>query len=236
MRLIISRSVVRIHSPQLGFRTFDILVSSVDNCSVVEKSVGDLSPYANFFFEVGTLSRTPRSGFRHLGNWRQSVAEHLCRTAYIGFTIAHLELQKGVQVDIGGVVERCLFHDLGEARTGDLDYIGQKYARVNELRAVQDSVKNLPFGQRIIDAFTETEERSTPEGNVAKDADALELLCSLKEITDSGNPQAMSWTPSLLKRLRTRSAQELAEVILKTNSSDWCYGDRDDKYWIKGGG
>jgi len=32
-----------------------------------------LKPHADFLFEVGVLNRTPRSGFRHLGGWRQYI-------------------------------------------------------------------------------------------------------------------------------------------------------------------
>jgi len=32
---------------------------------------------ADFLFEVGMLSRTPRSGYQFLGSGRESVAEHI---------------------------------------------------------------------------------------------------------------------------------------------------------------
>lgn len=201
----------------------------------MKKNKSKLKPYANFLFEAGILAKTPRSGFRHLDGWHQSVAEHLCRTAYVGFLLAHLEQERGSQVSIEKVVERCLFHDFGEARAIDLDYISQKYSKTDELRAIQDAVKDLPFRERIINAFKETEEKSTPEGIVAKDADQLELLCSLKEIIDSGNKQAETWIPPLLKRLRTPSAQELAQEVLNTDSNDWWFEDKNDEYWVNGG-
>lgn len=194
-----------------------------------------LKPYADFLFEVGVLNRTPRAGFRHLGGWEQSVSEHLCRTAYIGFVLGHLEKERGENVDIGKVVENCLFHDLGEARAQDLDYVSQKYSQTDELKAIEDAVKDLSFGKRIIDAFIQTEERSTTEGNIAKDADRIELLCSLREIIDNGNKLAKDWIPSVSKRLQTPSAQKLAKVIIKTSSNDWWFKNREDKYWIEGG-
>lgn len=194
-----------------------------------------LKPYANFLFEVGVLNRTPRTGFRHLGRFQQSISEHLCRTAYVGFVLAHLEIEKGEKLEIGKVLENCLFHDLGEARATDLDYVSKKYSKSDELRAIQDAVKGLPFGDRIINAFNETEERSTKEGIVAKDADNLELLLALKEIIDNGNLQAKDWIPPLLKRLKTDSAKKLAKVILRTNYNDWWFGNKKDEFWVRGG-
>jgi putative hydrolase of HD superfamily len=90
-----------------------------------------LKPYANFLFEAGVLNRTPRSGFRHLSGWQQSVSEYLFRTAYVGFVLAHLEEERGEKINIGKVLENCLFHDFGEARAIDLDYISQKYSNTN---------------------------------------------------------------------------------------------------------
>jgi putative hydrolase of HD superfamily len=200
----------------------------------MEKEKAPLKPYANFLFEVGILARTPRSGFRHLGGSKQSVAEHLCRTAYVGFVLAHLEQNEGVKLDVGKVVERCLFHDLGEARTLDLDYISRRYSKNDELKAIRDAVKDLPFRQRIVNAFKETEERSTIEGNIAKDADNLELICSLKEIIDSGNMQAKPWISPVSKRLRTQSAKKLAKELLRTNSNNWWFTNKNDEHWITG--
>lgn len=40
---------------------------------------------ADFLFEVGMLCKTPRSGYQFLGSGRESVAEHILRTVFIGF-------------------------------------------------------------------------------------------------------------------------------------------------------
>lgn len=194
-----------------------------------------LSRYANFLFEVGVLNRTPRAGFRHLGGWQQSVSEHLLRTTYTGYVLAHLEEKNGEKINIGRVVEICMFHDLGEARALDLDYISQKYSKTDEFAAISDAVKDLIFENKVVTAFKEEEDRTTIEGVIARDADQLELLVSLKEIIDDGSKVAAEWIPPLLKRLRTKSAKQLAKSILKTNSNDWWYQNKKDKYWTTGG-
>ncbi|MFA5932617.1 MAG: HD domain-containing protein [Microgenomates group bacterium] len=194
-----------------------------------------LKPYANFLFEVGILAKTPRSGFRHLDGLNQSISEHLLRTTYVGFTLANLEQEKGEKVDLEKVIKCCLFHDLGEARASDLDYISQKYTKTDELAAINDAVKNLSFGNIILSICKEAEERITKESIIAKDADQIELLYSLKEIIDSGNPQAKLWIPPLLKRLKTTSAKDLAKQILKTDSNEWWFENKNDEYWVNGG-
>jgi 5'-deoxynucleotidase YfbR-like HD superfamily hydrolase len=75
-----------------------------------------LSIYANLFFEVGMLARTPRSGFPFLGTGKQSVAEHVYRMLNIAFILAR---QSDHPVDELHLLHLVLFHDLPEARTGD---------------------------------------------------------------------------------------------------------------------
>ena len=41
---------------------------------------------ANFLFEVGMLNKTPRSGYQFLGSGKESVAEHILRTVFVGYS------------------------------------------------------------------------------------------------------------------------------------------------------
>ena len=85
------------------------------------------------------------AGFIFLGSGEQSVSEHLNRVAFIGYAIAMLE----GDVDAGRVVVLCLFHDVAEARTSDLNYVHQKYANANEDRAIEGLATTLEFGDDI---------------------------------------------------------------------------------------
>src|SRR3990167_5283700 len=176
----------------------------------------DIKPIINFLFEVGILSKTPRTGFHFLGSGEQSVAEHVHRVLYVGYVLATLEND----VDAGKVMKMCLFHDLAEARTSDLNYVHQKYTHSDEETAIKDLAKTLEFGDEILDILKELKERKTKEALLAKDADQIEWLLSLKEQVDIGNSRAETWIPSVLKRLKTKVAQDLANKIVKTNSDD----------------
>lgn len=190
--------------------------------------VKDLNSIANFLFEVGMLAKTPRSGFFFLGSGEQSVAEHLNRASYIGFTLA----QMNGTVDTGKVVQMCLFHDIAEARVSDLNYVHQKYTERKEDEAVADLVKTLPFGNTIKEIIHEYEERKTLESKMAKDSDNLELILSLKEQLDIGNERAQSWIARALERLVTDEAKQLASVIVKTESDSWWFGNKEDTWWV----
>ncbi len=185
---------------------------------------------ANFLFEAGMLKRTPRSGFQFLGTGAESVAEHIFRTTYIGYALG--KLAAGANVD--RMIKMCLFHDLPEARTGDLNYVNKKYVEAHEKKAVEDLAKTLSFGDEIKELIEEFNEGTTDEARLARDADQLEMILALKEYKDLGNKYADEWLEFSLKRLQTDSARELAKTILETDSSLWWFSDKSD-WWIRGG-
>ncbi len=184
---------------------------------------------ANFLFEVGMLKRTPRTGFQFLGSGAESVAEHIFRTAMIGYTLARLD----GQADVNRVVLICLFHDIPEARTGDLNYMNKKYVKADEGKAVEDLARTLPFGDDYRDLIAEFTAGKSREAELAHDADQLEMILALKEYRDLGNRNANEWYPFAVRRLKTDVARELAETIWETDSSRWWFDD-DEEWWVRG--
>ena len=184
---------------------------------------------ANFFFEVGMLKRTPRTGFQFLGSGAESVAEHSFRTAVIGYTLACLD----GEADVAKVLKMCLFHDIPEARTGDLNYVNKKYVAVDEAKAVADLARTLPFGEEYRELLTELAARATREAQLVHDADQLEMILALKEYKDLGNRYADEWYPFAVRRLQTGTARQLAETIWATDSTRWWFDD-DAEWWVKG--
>ncbi len=184
---------------------------------------------ANFLFEVGMLNKTPRTGFQFLGSGRESVAEHILRTIFIGYALCKLE----PDVDERRVLKICLMHDLPEARTGDMNYVSKKYVTVDEKKAVQELTDTLFFGEDIKGAIDEFNGKETRESLLAHDADQLALILQLKEYGDLGNKYSREWIEFALKRLHTDTAKKLADKILKTDSSAWWFKDESD-WWVNG--
>ncbi|MBF0328206.1 MAG: HD domain-containing protein [Nitrospirae bacterium] len=184
---------------------------------------------ANFLFEAGMLKRTPRTGFQFLGSGSESVAEHIFRTVYIGYALGNM----AQDADTGKIIKMCLFHDLPEARTGDLNYVNKKYVKTDEEKAVNDLAEGLPFGGDIKELIGEFMKAESIEAQLAHDADQLELILCLKEYKDLGNKYADEWLSFSLKRLKTDIARSLAEKILETDSSLWWFEDKSD-WWIHG--
>ncbi len=185
---------------------------------------------ANFLFEIGMLQKTPRSGFQFLGSGSESVAEHILRTIYIGYTLCKMDQT----ADELKVLRICLVHDLPEARTGDMNYVNKKYVTVDEGKAVRELTATLFFGDEIKSSIEEFNEKKTKESLIARDADQLALLLQLKEHDDLGNKYSRDWIAFVVQRLCTENAKKIAEQILKTDSSQWWFKDKSD-WWVNGG-
>jgi putative hydrolase of HD superfamily len=183
----------------------------------------------NFIFEVGMLKRTPRTGFQFLGSGSESVAEHVLRTIFIGYALCKLESG----VDESRVIKMCLFHDLPEARTGDMNYMNKKYVTVDEEKAVRDLTETLSFGGDIQDALDEFNAKNTREAILAHDADQLALIVQLKEYGDLGNKYSREWISFAVRRLSTDTARKMADRIVETDSSHWWFKDKSD-WWVNG--
>ncbi len=188
-----------------------------------------MSRNARYCYEFGMLQHTPRSGFTFLGSVEQSVAEHTCRAMGIAFLLSRMVDEP---LDTHKVVELLLFHDFPEGRSGDLNYVNQRYVDVDWDKLLGDLEQELPCGAEIVPLVREFEARATPEARVASDADQLEILVSLREALDSGNPRAADWIPAIVARLRTEAGRKLAEEIQSTHCDEWWFHNKKDGHWV----
>ncbi len=184
---------------------------------------------ANFLFEVGMLNKTPRTGFRFLGSGKESVAEHILRTLFIGYSLCKLD----PAADELKVLRMCLVHDLPEARTGDQNYMYKKYVTVDEEKAVRELTERLPFGAEIKTVIQEFNEKKTREALLAHDADQLALILQLKEYGDLGNQYSQEWLDYAVRRLCTDEGRKVADTILQTDWTQWWFQDKSD-WWVNG--
>jgi putative hydrolase of HD superfamily len=184
---------------------------------------------ANFLFEVGMLSRTPRSGYQFLGSGKESVSEHILRTVFVGYTLCKMD----ESLDELRVLKMCVLHDLPEARTGDMNYVNKKYVDVDEEKAVLELTENLSFGSDIKEAIEEFNRKETKEALIARDADQIALILQLKECGDLGNKYSDEWINFALQRLCTGNGKRLSERIINTDSSQWWFKEKGP-WWING--
>lgn len=189
---------------------------------MTEIEYAKLARICDFLFETGILAKIPRSGFSFLGGGDQSVAEHTLRVAFIGYALSTLVHD----VDAEKVLKMCLFHDLPEARTSDLNNVSKRYNEPLLEKAIRDLADGLPFGQEVRSLIEEFEAQETQEAIIVRDADQLELILSLKRLRDLGNRRVDQWIPYITDRLESGPAQRLAGAILQTDSDRWWWDDK----------
>ncbi len=186
-----------------------------------------LEDIVNFFFEAGIFEKIPRSGDAFLGAAPQYLSSHIFRTTVIGFCMANM-----AGADVSKVTFMCLFHDIEESRTGDLNYLHQRYVNSDDAKALHDITKTLPFGDFLNTFMKEYEDQISEESRIAKDADTLELILHLKEELDKGNSQAANWLKFAEKRLKTSLGKDILKKIVDVKYYNWWYRLSDE--WENG--
>jgi putative hydrolase of HD superfamily len=93
--------------------------------------------------------------------------------------VTHSQLEKSV--DLFKSLKMALYHDLVEAKTGDIPFMEtserQKNKAVTELKAAEEIAASLPdgMGDDFLRIFHEYEERKSPEAKYVKALDHLEV-------------------------------------------------------------
>jgi putative hydrolases of HD superfamily len=174
---------------------------------------------ANFLFEIGTLRKIVRSHRQRFltDDLSDNIASHSFRVAIIGHFLACQE-----KVDILKVVTMCLFHDSPETRSGDLNWIHKKYAKIDEPQIIHDQFQKVG-ANTITTILTEYNERKTIESQVAKDADNLDQSFLIREYSWTGNKVAAIWESAQTQKtmLFTQSAKELYEALYSVTPNTW---------------
>jgi putative hydrolase of HD superfamily len=177
----------------------------------------------DFLFETGQLKRQNRSGWSHLGiKHSESIADHSWRTAVIAFVLAE---QEGLDAEKAATI--AVFHELGEARIGDLDKVQQRYFKNKkeaEAAAVTEQLSTLPESLRnrlsgLIGDFEGG--MMTPEQEVVRDADFLECMLQAKEYMAQGFSGAANWLHNAETCLKTEHAKKLAKQIIDGDPNNW---------------
>ncbi len=175
-------------------------------------------PILKFIFEAGMLKRTARSGW-----WSEnikhpeSVADHSFRAAIIAFILAKME-----GADANKICTAAVFHDMHEARLGDMNKITARYVEVKEdleRKVEAEQVKDMP--KDIQDSILKIQDLTDKERTILKDADYLECAIQAKEYADAGNKGTMRWVSTLGQKLKTKSAKLLHSKLETQDSNSW---------------
>lgn len=181
-----------------------------------------LKDVTKFFLEAGALKNISRSGWQVAGIKNpESVADHSFRTILIGYILA-----KSEGVDADKVMKMLVFHDLPEARIGDMHKVTANYIEKDhaEKAVAEDQAKFLPdnISKEYVALIGEFNDLKTSEAIVARDADWLEVAIQAKEYMDAGNKNVQSWIDRVRTVLKTESAKSILEEI--EQSGQWWDG------------
>jgi len=179
----------------------------------------------DFIFELNMLKKIRHSGWQ-LGGVKNpdTIAEHALRAAQIGYILAVMEGNANPEK----ITCMLIIHDNAEIRIGDQHKIASRYysnkqaenkAFADQLDSLGEVIKNKWAGY-----FKEYENRNTPEGIIAKDADWLEMAFQAKEYIDTGYNSAWDWIKNVEAALETKSAKKILKEMKKTEFTDWWDG------------
>ena len=181
-----------------------------------------LKKITNLLYELGTLRKIARSHRQTLltNDLSDNISSHSYRVTTIGWFLAKLE-----KADPYKVVMMCLFHDAGEARTGDQNWVNKKYVKTFENEVIKDQLSGIPIASELLKITGEYKKRESLEAKLAKDADLLYQILLLKEYSLQGNQEASSWLKGdvHIKRLFSKIAKQIAKEIISQKPSDWRY-------------
>lgn len=138
---------------------------------------------ARKFLDLMHLAENLKNNTRH--SWtsagrHESVAEHCWRMTVMAYFVG----DEFPQADRDKVIRMCMFHDMGEAFTGDIPaFEKQESHERTERQCVEDWIASLPESYRedLAGLFREMEEQKTLEAKIYKALDKMEALISHNE-------------------------------------------------------
>lgn len=180
----------------------------------------DLRRLANLFIEAGTLKKIARSHRQqfYTDDLSDNIASHSFRVCLISSCLGEM-----MKADMEKILIMSIFHDFGEIRSGDQNWVQKKYVKVMDQEIISDQLGGLLPGNKFYAYGQEYEKCLSLEAKIVKDADNLEQLLLEKEYFGKGVQIAGDWMkgPSKISRLNTDVAKELALLIIELPLSDW---------------
>jgi len=110
----------------------------------------------------------------------ESVAEHSWRLTMLAFFVK----DEFPEADIDKVIRMCIFHDIGEAFTGDVPAFEKTdIDEEAESREIYDWLDSLPapYSAELIDLFREMDALETREAKIYKALDNMEAIIQHNE-------------------------------------------------------
>ncbi|OGK08518.1 hypothetical protein A2767_05470 [Candidatus Roizmanbacteria bacterium RIFCSPHIGHO2_01_FULL_35_10] len=137
-----------------------------------------VNPIIEFYFELNHLKQLFRQGWLLKGipeNKCESVADHLFGTSILALIIVDSYFES---LDMIKLLKMVLIHELGEIYIGDVtphDHISKETKHEWEYKAVTEIFSKIPNGKNYIALWKEYEEGVTPESQLIRQIDYMEM-------------------------------------------------------------
>lgn len=106
---------------------------------------------------------------------QESVAEHSWSLSILAYFVA----DEFPEADMNKVMQMCIFHDMGEAFTGDIPvFLKTEDHEIEETKQINNWIASLPepFSNKLKLLFEEMEEQKTLESKIYKALDKMEVI------------------------------------------------------------
>jgi len=188
----------------------------------------DSSRIADLLYEAGLLKTTSRTGWETVRAPRESVAEHSFRTALVGWVLAKMAGLR--EQDEARLIKACLFHDLHEARIGDLHRLAKLYGKLDEKKCESDQRDGLP--PAMADDLMRSLNLLSPRlRQLAYEADKIECAITAKEYLDAGYRTKKWIEHTKSEAVKSKEGKALLSSVLSRDSGAWFLAD---SAWDKG--
>lgn len=162
----------------------------------------------SLLLESFSLKNLPRTGWVIAKAPYESVADHSFGVAVIALALARMEGLSGK--DEALLLRRSLFHDLHEARLGDLTPGQKRKAKPDEAKVEREMLEGTHL-EKELPLLRLTGKLAV----LSKDADSLDMLFRAIEHANAGHKGMQSFINSALGQTKSKSGKKLAEMALE---------------------
>lgn len=139
----------------------------------------EIGKYIHIMNVLEAMKRNTRHSWLSDGR-HESVAEHSWRLCVMAYFVR----DEFPEIDADRLILMCLFHDVGEAFTGDIPaFLKTDGDEVVEKNAVEKFLGSLdsPYKEELLELFAEMNALETPEAKLYKALDKMETLIQHNE-------------------------------------------------------
>jgi 5'-deoxynucleotidase YfbR-like HD superfamily hydrolase len=174
----------------------------------------------DYLYEVGKLRLQSRTGWEYIGIRHESVGAHSYRGAQLAPFLAHAYAEHhGVTVDPCLTAMHVAVHDVAEARGGDVNRVAKAYLTVREDHAIHhQTLRHGAAGRGINKMWRAVENKTPPEGLIAKDVDYTEMVIEAHSLVRRGIPAAIDWITNTKPYLETPLGIQIVETLNEEHS------------------